>query len=546
MGKIRFCLFLMCFGFYGVAFSQHTYAVHFKHKPHDNLTFEDPQAFLSPKAIDRRAKQGIAIDSLDLPVSPTYIEGIRPFVEEFLYQVSWLNASLATISEDHIGDIENLAYVDKVVLVSPNLGKGDKAIQKIKKGLQFKINLKGNRTNEEVYTFQNGVLGIDEMHALGFKGEGMLIAVFDAGFPGVDTIDGLRHLVDNNQIVAIKDFVTLSNDNVFTKHQHGTNVLSLIAANKEESLVSGAPEASYILCITEDNDSEYRIEEYNWVKAAAFADSLGVDVINSSLGYFDFDDSEMDYGVEDLDGNSAVISQGAAIAGTKGILVVNSAGNYGRSGASTLTAPADARGILTIGATNTSGEMAAFSSQGPTADGRIKPDLSTFGEGVYLFRSNGAVNRANGTSFSSPQIAALAAGLWQAKPEWSKDELITALLESATQADAPDNRLGHGIPNFHYAYYGKVLDIENPKEEEVWKVYPNPISGNTLNVVFGSEFIATYVIKTLSGQMVLEGRMLRDRIDKPYEIELPLLSQGVYMIEAQSGSTIKRTKLIKR
>lgn len=529
-----------------MVFSQHKYAVHFKHKPQETFSLEEPEAFLSPKAIERRTKYGIELDSLDLPVSPIYIEGIRPFVHEMLYHISWLNASLVTLNDEQLADVANLEFVDKVVLVAPNQGNGGKAIQKIKKGLQFKINLKSNRINEQVYGFQNGVLGIDEMHNLGFKGNGILIAVFDAGFPSVDTIDGLKHLVDNKQIIASKDFVDLSNDNIYTKHQHGTNVLSLIGANQEGSLMSGAPEASYILCITEDNDSEYRIEEYNWVKAAAYADSLGVDIINSSLGYLDFDDSSMDYIQDDLDGKTAVISQGAAIAASRGILVVNSAGNYGRRGASSITAPADASGILSIGATNSSGEMAAFSSQGPTADGRIKPELSTLGEGVFLYRSSGAVNRANGTSFSAPQIAALAAGLWQAKPEWNKDQLIEALIQSATQADSPDNRLGYGIPHFHYAYYGRVLDIENPKEEEVWKVYPNPISGNNLNVLIGNEYSGSYVLKNLSGQVVIEGSMQRDRIDGPFEIELPMLSQGVYIIEAQSGKVIKRTKLIKK
>jgi subtilisin family serine protease len=354
--------------------------------------------------------------------------------------------------------------------------------------------------------------------------------------------------VRENRIIGKKDFVDLGNANVFSKNQHGTKVLSVIASNKPGELVAGAFGSNYILCITEDTGSEYRIEEYNWVKAASFADSLGVDIINSSLGYLDFDDSNMDYSAEDLDGQTAVVTLGANIAAQKGILVVTSAGNYGSLGKSSLTAPADGKGILAIGATTSSSVRASFSSQGPTSDGRIKPDLSTLGQGVYIYRRpNIEVSQANGTSFSAPQIAALAAGLWQAKPELTKDELIELLKMSGTQSGEPDNLLGYGIPNFSRAYFGEVLNVESPQNENFyWRIYPNPNDGRILYADFGQELLAKIRVYQTDGTLIFEQDLERFTNKIAFEVEITRLKSGLYILEIQSGREIRRTKLIKR
>lgn len=550
MERFKFFAVLGFVFFVGLASAQNKYAVHYKFKPQENFSLEDPIQFLTEKSIQRKAIQAIALDSLDLPVSEKYIVEISDLTEKILYHVNWLNTSIVIANEEQILQISNLHFVEKVILVEPNLNNGRKLINKIKKGVDFNVNFfaRKNRTSNNVYDFQNELLGIPEMHSLGFHGEGITIAVFDAGFPDVEIIPGFSDLIAQNRIIGKKDFVDLDNTNVFSKNQHGTNVLSVIASNKPGELVAGAFGSNYILCITENTISEYRIEEYNWVKAASFADSLGVDIINSSLGYLDFDDSNMDYSAEDLDGQTAIVTLGAAIAAQKGILVVTSAGNYGSLGQSSLTAPSDAKGILAIGATTITSVRASFSSQGPTSDGRIKPDLSTLGQGVYIYRRpNIEVSQANGTSFSAPQIAALAAGLWQAKPELTKDELIDLLKSSGTQSENPDNLLGYGIPNFSRAYFGEVLNVENLQNEHFsWRIYPNPNEGNILYSEFGQELLAKIRVYQTNGTLIFEQDLERFSNRVPFEVEISRLKSGIFVVEMQSRREIRRTKLIKR
>jgi subtilisin family serine protease len=322
-------------------------------------------------------------------------------------------------------------------------------------------------------------------------------------------------------------------------------VLSLIASKSPTILLAGAPDADYILVMTEEMDSEYRVEEYNWVRGAEFADSLGVDIISSSVGYWDFDDVSMNYTVADLDGETATITKGATIAASKGILVINSSGNYG-SGVSTLVAPADAKGILAIGSVNKDLSVSGFSSRGPTGDGRIKPDLVTFGNGVSLVRSNGNVGFASGTSFAAPQITALAAGLWQAKPDWTKDRLIENLLASGSQADKPDNLIGFGIPNFREALYGEILSVEENKEEHLWKVFPNPLVADQLQIRFGTALSSEFSLLDLNGRTLINAELIRSSPKEPYQIRLEGLKQGLYVIQIQDGNQIKQAKLFRQ
>ncbi len=544
MERIKYFILFFLVLVLGTSQAQNKYAIHYKFKPQEAFSLDRPEEFLTEKAVERREKYQIPLDSMDLPVSEKYINTIQGLTNRMFYHISWLNASVVEATEDQMGEITALDFVDKVILAAPSSNSGSRLFSK---DFNLKLNLKNKRISSNVYDFQNGLLGIPEMHEAGFKGEGITIAVFDAGFPDVDIIPGFEHIFANNRVIGGKDFVDVSRKEFFTKNQHGTNVLSLIAALEPGKLVSGAPNSNFIFCITEDIASEYRIEEYNWVKAATFSDSLGVDIINSSLGYWDFDDPKMDYTKEDLDGKTAVISIGADIAAKKGILVVTSAGNYGGAGASSITAPADVNGILSIGATNTSLERSGFSSQGPTSDGRIKPDLSTLGERVYLYtRPNVSVTTSQGTSFSAPQIAALAAGLWQAKPELNKDELIELLKSSATQAEEPDNLLGYGIPNFSRAYFGEVLSIENNESDIHWKLFPNPLEGNILQFEYGNEQQVIFSLINSSGILIQEQVIERQSLSNPFMIEIPAINPGVYLIQVRSGNQLKQTKLIKK
>ncbi|MDF2157688.1 S8 family serine peptidase [Algoriphagus sp. CAU 1675] len=546
-------LFSLFLGFFLLnlfqGFAQDRYAVYYKFKPQSVFSLDQPQEFLTQKALDRRQREGVNIDSLDLPVSQIYIDQVSAKSEYLLYHSKWMNASVLVASEVAVQEIALFPFVEKVELVAPGFFPIPDA--RVEKELPSKfrpIEDSESRllsSQENAYDFQNALLGIPDMQEAGFLGAGITIAVFDSGFPGVNTASSLKHLFDNNQIIATRDFVRPWNTNVYQDYEHGTNVLSLIAANEPGVLVSGAPEANYFLAMTEYVYTEYKIEEFNWTRAAEFADSLGVDIINSSLGYYDFDDVSMNYGFEDLDGASTVITQAANIASQRGILVVNSVGNYGPN-ESTLIAPADSPNVLAIGSVKQDQSVSTFSSRGPTADGRIKPDLDALGSGVVMLRPSGNTGLGSGTSYSAPQITALAAGVWQARPEWTRAKLIQNLLRSASQYENPDNILGYGIPGFLNAYFGEILSVEENPEHLEWKVYPNPVTGGEIEILFGRELEAELVLFDLSGREVHNSSLIRNSIKEPYYLNLKNLKPGMYLVTVQDRNTVKRNKLLIR
>lgn len=539
-------------GFFGNLSAQDRYAVYFKYKPQTTFSLTKPQEFLTQKAIDRRTREGILADSTDLPISKKYVDAVKEKADYLLYDSKWLNASVLVTTKEKVDEIKTFPFVEKVELVgigyldNPNsrLDQSNFALKEPKNRKEEKPSGRELQLNENSYDFQNQLIGIPEMHEEGFKGKGITIAVFDAGFPGVNTASSLIHLQTNNQILSTRDFVRPWNTNVYTDNQHGTNVLSLIASNEPGKMVAGAPEANYILVMTEEVATEYRVEEYNWVRGAEYADSLGVDIISSSVGYWDFDDPAMNYTIADLDGETAIITKGATVAAVKGILVVNSAGNYG-SGVSSLVAPADAKGILAIGSVNKDLTVSGFSSRGPTGDGRIKPDLAALGSGTALVRSNGTVSFSNGTSFSAPQISALAAGLWQGRPEWTKDQLIMNLIRSGTQAEKPDNLIGYGIPNFFDAYYGEILAVEESPENISWKVYPNPIATDELSIFFGTGLTGEFSLIDKNGRLTVHTKLNRLGLKDPFRISLHGIRPGFYIIQMVDGQLIKRAKLFR-
>lgn len=550
MVKIRLVvLFIMFFGWITCLNAQDRYAVHYRHKSQSTYSLADPQAFLTQKALDRRGREGVATDSLDLPVSQNYIDRISKIAKSVLYSSKWLNASVIVADQADIKAIAALPFVEKVVLVAEgylsreNLRTGiGTDTSKVRKFLPpEKSTSKLLAVHENAYDFQNKLLGIAQMHKDGYTGKGVMIAVFDAGFPGTDIAVPLAHL-QNGQIIAEKDFVRPWNNNVYSGHQHGTNVLSIIASNQPGVMVGGAYGAGFFLAVTEETATEFRVEEYNWVRAAEYADSLGVDIICSSLGYFDFDDPDMNYSMEELDGKTTVISQAAALAAHRGILVVNSAGNSGPA-ATTLTAPADVDGILAIGSVEKDLKVSNFSSRGPTGDGRLKPDLAAFGSSTALILSDGTLGYSSGTSFSTPQVAALAAGLWEAKPDWTKDKLIQNLVSTATQADDPDNDIGYGIPDFRAALYGKVLGIDDTGEPVTWKIFPNPLSNGELSIFFGTDLESNFSLIDLSGKHIIRRELSRSSTKKPFRLSLQGLEPGLYIVRMQDENLIKQSKL---
>jgi hypothetical protein len=271
-----------------------------------------------------------------------------------------------------------------------------------------------------------------------------------------------------------------------------------------------------------------------------------VDVINSSLGYNFFDDPEMNYKKADMDGATAIITKGANLAAEKGILVVSSAGNEGNISWETITAPADARGIIAVGAINNKFSKAGFSSTGPTSDGRIKPELAAFGTGVTLWRQVEGTSTSSGTSFSAPQIAALAVGLIQANPEWTNKDLRERLLLSGSQYNDPDNELGYGVPDFTRAMFGIVTMEEGPEREIATKIYPNPLEQGQLLIEFGTTLNCSMKLYSSEGKVISTHNLTRETKNFPYYISMELLNPGIYMIELQDNSNATRVKLWKK
>ncbi len=549
MSKFNYFLaFLFSFGWTTKGFAQDRYAVFFKFKPQKEYSLTSPSKFLTQKAIQRRVREKFAVDSLDLPVTAAYLQGISAYSQELLYASKWLNAAVVVTDTEGKKRMEGLPFVQKVEWVAKGFisKTGNRTTPEIseKPNKNQKWEIEESFREAAAYDFQNELLGIPAMHLAGFTGKGITVAVFDSGFPGLDKAIPFAHVFTNKQVVGQLNVVRPWIKEVFRDHEHGTQVASLILANQAGTLVAGAHQAQVIFAITEDVATEYPIEELNWVRADEYADSLGVDIINSSLGYLDFEEPSLTYSAAQLDGKTTYITRGATLAAKRGILVVNSVGNYGSAGSGSLVAPADAEGILAVGSVNASSVVSTFSSRGPTADGRIKPELVAFGQSPVLIRSSGQVSSAAGTSFSAPQLTALAAGLWEAKPNWTKDELLTSLIKSGTQYATPDQNLGYGIPNFRSTYYGALLGL-NEEIELGSSLYPNPLRSESLHIRFGKELRVRLQIYDGSGRRVGEQVGERNAIQEPFVFSLSDLPSGIYFIQLLDGKEIAHKKLIK-
>ena len=456
MKKFNLLLIIFLLIFAITSFSQREvspdhYCIYFADKNDSPYHVNQPTKFLSQKAINRRAKFNILITTQDLPVNPSYLQQLKDIGFEIVETSKWLNCAIVhTKNKDLINEIKNLSFVkDDYNLKSKNKGS---AIIPITDKIKVK---KPKEKLDKSYKYGKGknqikMLKGDYLHNKGYSGNGMTIAIIDAGFFHVNKLPVFDSLWANKQILGWYDFVD-SDKKVWNENTHGMMVLSIIAANTSNEFVGTAPKANFWLLRTEDGDSEYVIEEYNWVCAAEFADSVGVDIIHSSLGYFHFDDDQ-DYKYEDMNGNTAISSIGSDIASSKGILVVTSAGNTGLSKDKHITAPADADSCLAIGATWRNGKYIGFSSIGPSYDNRIKPNVAAQGAFTTIQNPDGTYGKSFGTSLSGPVIAGLVACLWQAYPQLNNMEIIDAVQKSGNKYSKPNEKLGYGVPDFQKAF----------------------------------------------------------------------------------------------
>lgn len=540
----------------GAQIAPNKYYIQFTDKDNSPYSINNPEEYLTQRAIDRRSDYNIAIDEKDLPVNPQYLQGVRDAGASILNPTKWLNGvTVETSSASVIAAIEALPYVQTVLKSAMNTGnkpqeKAFFANEIFSESAPYSqaSNKNGMLTDYGPSLNQISMLKGDQMHELGYRGQGMVIAVLDAGYDNADDLPVFDSLWDNNQILGTHDFVD-GGEVTFNKHYHGTMVLSCMGGNYPGEIVGTAPMAKYWLLRSEDGGSEYLIEEYNWVSAAEFADSAGADVINSSLGYSDFDDPSMNHTYADLNGNSTPITIGADIAASRGMMVVNSAGNSGSSAWYYITAPADGFQVFSIGAVNWQGTPAGFSGNGPTADGRTKPNVSAQGEGAYFANTDGSFIYGNGTSFSSPITAGMVACLWQANPNMNNTALMNAIQESGSIASNPDNKIGWGIPDFMAA--NNILTVIDNNMVEVLSsinIYPNPFSSK-LSVNFSSEENANgkLAVVDLTGRTVFEDEYFITEGSNTISLnELKNIPAGIYFLRMESGNSIVTSKLIKQ
>jgi serine protease AprX len=518
--------------------AQNRYMVFFKDKTGSSYSISQPLQFLSQRALDRRVKEDIRITEQDFPVNANYVQLVKNTGAEVYFQTRWMNGLLIQCQPSLLPTIQALSCVQRVEFVAPQP-------RLLNSGRRNLVNKKNAVSPGAETTTQLEMLGIPEMHEDNILGEGVTIAVFDGGFPGVNTITAFQDLINTGRInlVASKDFVTNSK-NVFQYDDHGTAVLSTIAAYVPDLYTGGAFNASFQLYITEDNSSEFRVEEYNWMFAAERADSAGVDVISSSLGYSDFDMSSMNYTTSQMDGKTAVVTKAAQWAADRGIIVVCSAGNEGDKAWRIITAPADAEGVIAVANVNSKGVRSSSSSIGPTADSRIKPDLAALGTGVKIFKPNGGLSSASGTSLAAPLVTSLVAGLIQRFPQHTSRQIIAAMKHTASQGKNPDNLLGYGIP--HYSAVENYLD--QVSQSNPFELFPNPATDTIGLRPFDPEKISTCTVEIISaqGQQLREDTVTFDWLNRKYETDISTLAPGFYYFKVLANNQRYIFKLIKK
>jgi hypothetical protein len=537
------------------------YWVKFTDKNNSPYSIDNPEEFLSQRAIDRRIKQGITIKENDLPVNPQYIQGVKDAGATILTVSKWFNSvTVFAASQSVVDAIEALPYV-----LSVNKGNGKSQVEEftLPEKPFFANESYGGVPSQDMYktsgaanTYDYGaaynqihMLNGEPLHDNGYDGAGMVIAVLDAGFLNADNLSVFDSLWATNRILGTKDFVSPQNPGIFTAHTHGSMVLSTMGGNLPGELVGTAPQASYYLLRTEDGGTEYLIEELNWVSGAEYADSVGADVLNTSLGYTEFDDPSQNHTYADMDGNTTPITIGADIAASKGMIPVNSAGNSGSSSWYYIGAPADGDSVFTIGAVDAGGNLAYFSSRGPTSDGRVKPNVMAQGSGSAVIDPyTGNVSSGSGTSFSSPITAGMVACLWQANPEKTNIEIMQAIQESASQYNNPDDDYGYGIPDYWQA--NNLLTVLNPAQKPAYSVeiFPNPfVSTLSVNVRDKDVVINSIEILDITGKTVYTYKQYGSKPGKSFSVTgLDKLPAGFYILKTNINSSVVTTKILKK
>jgi serine protease AprX len=501
----------------------------------------NPISILTQEAIDRKALQNTTIDERDVPVNEAYITQLKNTLGISVYAKSkWMNAVYVRGSQMDIDDLLSEDYVSSVEFMDKSLN-----FRSITGATPDKFAIE-NQQSKITYNYgaaanQTTMLKVDYLHEQDFNGDGMVVAVLDSGFPNVINNPAFSDIVSDGRLLGTYDFA-LRQENVDGTGSHGAQTFSDIGGFISGQFVGTAPAASFYLFRTEFGPSENPVEEAWWVEALERADSLGVDVVNTSLGYRGYDNSAYDHSYEDLDGQTTIGARGANHAFDKGMILVTSAGNGGSSGFPFVGTPGDSPGMLTIGAVDSDGDYVSFSSIGPTIDGRVKPDVMAQGRDAAVVSSIGNVTTSNGTSFSSPIMAGAVASLWQARPEVPNAQIMQVVRESAHLFNNPTDRMGYGIPNFEDALNNLlILGAEDQLLKDQFALYPNPVKTN-INISFPEGMSqADFIVYNIMGDQVLNTKI--SNVNN--WVNLSDLASGMYFATIKSSSKTNSFKLIK-
>ncbi len=529
------------------SFSQKSkYWIRFKDKNHNSFSLSNPQQFLSQKSIDRRTKQHIPLNETDLPLTESYIDSVTPFISQLNLRIKWFNIIVVQIDTSiNIDSIKQFSFVDTVGEIQSNPTRSTFGNNKLEDVPPVDQHIVYPNKYGAAY-HQINMLNADLLHQMGYSGKDITVSVMDNGFYRADLIaayDSVR-----NRILGTWDFVN-NELNVYNDGSHGENTLSCMAANQPHEFIGTAPDANYYLFVTEDNSAEWIMEEYNWAAAADVADSAGAQIFSTSLGYTEFDNGEGDHAYADLDGHTTVITKASNMAFSKGILVLNSAGNEGQHPWLHIAAPADGDSVLAIGAVDSAEAVADFSSRGPNSAGRVKPDICSQGKNSAVVTTSGFAGYSSGTSFSCPIMAGCAASLWSAFPDKSAREIYDAIVISADHFWSPDSLHGYGIPNFYNAYLflktnynGGILRVD-----ENVVVFPNPFT-TELNISLFNEEPGKHKIELfdLQGRKVYDlDFYVRDKTFEIVKIDVMLFQQGEYILRFDGEKEARRLLKLK-
>lgn len=536
------------------AIPAYAFRVKFKNK-NGTLTFADSLQFLSQKALDRRTKQGISLDSSDLPVVPAYItQTMTTAAAVKLHNVSkWFNQIVViTYDSSKVTDIAALPMVESVKLVAryPNgVFKTASPLANDKFPEYNTTPVQRTRGTSAYYgvAFQQiDLMQGDYLHDQGFKGENMDIAIFDVNFRYTNSCTAFDSLNLSNRI---KDVYNFARDTPFVysttiPNDHGMNVLGCMAANLPGDYVGTAPNANFHLYITEDWLSEQPIEEDNWLSAAERADSIGVYLINSSLGYNTYELAGASYTYSDMNGQSSLIARAANKAVSKGIFVVNAQGNEGASSWHYMLTPADADSVYSVGSVDGS-NIWANSGYGPTFDGRIKPDGVAMGKATLLIGGNCLPGAANGSSFASPVMCGAIACLWQSAPNLTAFQLRRIVRMCSDHYTNPTNTVGYGLPNFETARSIVLGNGDLQQIDYTFTLYPNPVTGSFVIKSYDPSLqFLTYAIYDLNGRMVYQSKQFESsQFSSDALVNMP---PGEYVLQLRSFHKIYTARIMKQ